>query len=1039
MRSRVLGRLDQTFAVSGLPTLLFTFTLIAIGFSGHALAVIRDGQIDPSYNPVPMVFGNGKVASSVWTTDGKLVLGGSFTTVSGRSSKNVVRLNSDGSFDPAFVLGTGPNDDVTSVFVQPDGKVLVSGYFTQFSGFARNRIARLNQDGSLDQTFNPNFGTSFVRVVALQNDGRLIVAGGFSTFGGSIRNGLVRLNSDGTLDPTFDPGVGFTNGAQVSVGLVQPDGNIVLGGLFRDFAGSPANGLIRLNSNGSLDSSFNASSIGEQVSEVFDFELTPAGKLYVVGVFNSVNERVYRLNPNGSRDQSFSVNHESNGRLYTVAEMPDGKVIVGGAFDGFNANNQFFLRKGLFRFNADGSPDTTFTAQLSTTSGDNGVFTLRLQSSARLFIGGRYTMVAGIRRGSVAVSDVNCNIDPSFSGALGTKAQVYALEVLTNGTMMAGGNFDSIGNSASQRVVRLNSDGSIDNSFVLDSQISGSIRALRTQTDGKTIIAGYSGVWRVDVSGAIDPSFNVSIPQFEQVNCMTLQADGRVLIGGNFTSVSGTNRPFFARLNTDGSVDSGFNVTFSGSQSPVAKVVVQGDGKILVGGNFGTVNGVINGNLARLNPDGTLDPTFNAGSGAAGTVNEIRTSSNGSILVGGNFSSFNGVTNRAIVRLESNGAVSEKFKSPDMSTPVNSIIEMPDGKLLISGAFFSAGSGEVRSYIARLFSDGTLDYSFNIGSVASGTTTANVYQIAKTGDNAIIALGFFDTMGGVSRAGVARISINNAVPRPIFDFDGDGKTDISVFRPTTGNWYVRNSSSSSFVVVNFGLAGDNLVASDYDGDFRTDMAVFRPSTGTWYIYESGQRSVKEVRFGLNGDIPAPEDYDGDGRSDIAVYRPSTGVWYVLRSSTGFSAFNFGIDGDRPVASDYDGDGVADAAVYRPSNGQWWINRSMAGLIVHTFGNANDKTAPGDWTGDRSSDPAIFRNSTGEWYVLRSENFSYYSFPFGLNEDVPVQGDYDGDGRFDAAIFRPSTNVWYINHSAGGVTIVAFGSNGDVPVPGSHPR
>ncbi len=276
-----------------------------------------------------------------------------------------------------------------------------------------------------------------------------------------------------------------------------------------------------------------------------------------------------------------------------------------------------------------------------------------------------------------------------------------------------------------------------------------------------------------------------------------------------------------------------------------------------------------------------------------------------------------------------------------------------------------------------------------------------------------------------------------------FDFDGDRKTDLAIYRPAPGEWWVNRSSNGGTFATQFGVTSDKVVPADYTGDGKADVAFFRPSTGQWFVLRSEDLSFFAVPFGTSTDVPVPADYDGDGKADVAVFRPSTNTWFISKSSGGTTITGFGISGDLPVAADYDGDGKADIAIYRPNaagGSQWWIQRSLTGTVFATqFGAPTDKTVPGDYTGDGKADIAFFRPSTGFWNILRSEDFSFFAFPFGSSTDVPSPGDYDGDGKFDAAVFRPSNSTWFANRSTAGVLIQQFGITGDIPLPNAYVR
>jgi hypothetical protein len=268
------------------------------------------------------------------------------------------------------------------------------------------------------------------------------------------------------------------------------------------------------------------------------------------------------------------------------------------------------------------------------------------------------------------------------------------------------------------------------------------------------------------------------------------------------------------------------------------------------------------------------------------------------------------------------------------------------------------------------------------------------------------------------------------------DFDGDGKTDVSVFRPDTGVWYVLNSQNSTFTAVTFGLGTDVLAPGDFDGDGKTDFAVWRPSNGVWYVQS---RSIfRAQQFGTDGDIPVPADYDGDGRTDFAVFRPSNGVWYIKNSfdsrGTSFRFEQFGTSGDKPVPGDYDGDGKTDIAVYRPSDGNWYLMKSSQGFAAINFGISTDKPVQADYDGDGKTDLGVYRG--GVWYMLQSQA-GFAATQFGIASDKPAAGDFDGDNKADFSVFRPENGVWYILQTQSGFSSTQFGNASDRPTPAAY--
>jgi uncharacterized delta-60 repeat protein len=335
-------------------------------------------------------------------SDGKVLVGGSFSSYKGTSTGRIIRINTDGSLDGTFALtGTGFNSTVTSIVVQPDGKILVGGSFTTYNGGSCVGIARLNSNGTLDATFviGSGFGgvtpTPAYSGIILQSDGKIIVAGDFTSYNGTTVNRIVRLNSDGTIDGTFTIGTGF-NSNVTGVG-VQSDGKILAGGFFNAYNGTSSNNIIRLNTNGTVDGTFSVGTGLNNVARTFAFQSD--GKILVGGDFSSYNgtsaTRIIRLNSNGTADGTFVTGTGCSNTLWDIIVQPNGKILIGGQFATYNGVTVNFFT----RLNTDGTIDPNFT----TGTGINSVVTgMVLQPDGKIITVGYFTTYNGATSNRIA-------------------------------------------------------------------------------------------------------------------------------------------------------------------------------------------------------------------------------------------------------------------------------------------------------------------------------------------------------------------------------------------------------------------------------------------------------------------------------------------------------------------------------------------------------------------------------------------------------------------------------------------------------------
>ncbi|HEX8312697.1 MAG TPA: hypothetical protein VF614_15350 [Chthoniobacteraceae bacterium] len=756
------------------------------------------GSLDPTFDTGAGV--NPDYYSDVAIgADGKAVVVGGYAT-----SGKILRINPDGSLDRGFAVSAGFGQQVdeapASVVIQTDLKIVVGGFFGFFEGTSRQGILRLNADGTIDTAYNPgaqlqrvNDASVFIRQIALQPDGKIIAAGSFRYVGadGVSRYNLVRFNANGTLDATFKPqaAVGF----RVEALGVAAAGQIVLS--YTEYSPEfiPTFGVIRLLSSGALDTSFD--------------DGAGATQFYV------------------QSGESAGADHPM--APTALAVQPDGSVIVGGIFDKFNG----VARAGLARLMPTGAVDPNFVP-----AGFRYVFNLQDEQrnhsavlstlrivDGKVLVSGDFTHVGspeGPARRGLARLNGNGTLDESFDSAGGfgpSFPQVLGVSVRAGtGEIVAAGGFSLVGSVKVPGVVQLTSSGSVDAAFVAQMQqgFAKPVLVLAMQEDGKVLVGeSYTrtdevvrpGLSRLNPDGSVDETFNTgtlflrTLPDGSQVNApathIVIQGDGKIVVAGSFVPVQGSYEYKIMRLNADGSFDPSFDPgsfiyeTVPGNVLGLAlwrdPANPSAPERIVAIGGFTDhveVETDANGNpsstlrsragIARLNADGSLDLTFDPGTGF--TNRELRNAvmsallvqPDGKIIAAGSFSAYNDVPSRTIARLNADGTRDTTFDTSVSFANqgfINAMARSDDGKLLIGGYLAPSDPNSFFTTIIRLNENGSSDATFDAGIGFGNVGTGGLQDLLLQADGKIFAAGDFLSYRGVNRRSIARLNPNGTL------------------------------------------------------------------------------------------------------------------------------------------------------------------------------------------------------------------------------------------------------------------------------------
>jgi uncharacterized delta-60 repeat protein len=952
----------------------------AFPLQGPQLARLNaDGSADPTFS---VSFENAYVYDFAVQPDGKILLAQQLSGLGDWMSR-ITRLNADGSVDSGFTGISLPNSTFVLSLLPKGSKIVVAGAEPgpQSGTPGRSAIRQFNGDGSPDSNFTvQQVGPDgSYATVSIQADGKILLSGTFQTVGNVARNQLARLNADGTVDTTFDTGAGIGEGAASLYPL--PNGKIILGGTFTQFNGVTRRGLARLNADGSLDTGFDPGA-GPN-GNIWFVTPRPDGSLLIGGRFSLFNGTprggLALVGPNGALDSGVSATFSFSGTAQRLLVQPDGKVLVAGFFNNVNGLNQV----NLTRLNTDGSSDTTFN---STVTILGFVASMRLQSNGKILLWGGFLSING-STGTVINQLSRLNAD----GTLDTSFTPPAVEGFIqnalpqpDGKVIITGTFTSIGGTARSGIARLNADGSLDTTFTPNLQIGisssfGSLRQIGLQSTGKILVDGFFPaeegrftyrLIRLNADGTTDTTFIPSInPSTFFNDNFFVQNDDRIVVAGGFPGQ-------LARLLPDGAPDP----DFTPAQLPGPFSFLQpapGNG-VLVGVTFfapSTSDPSIftpRLHLARFTSTGQRDTSLSPSLGITGNISDVAVQNDGKILLAGPVLSVANTPvspDLSLVRLNSTISDACTFGVAPNSLSFNQVGGNKDLTITAgSDCVWTATNIPNWIFLAPDLNAGTRTIQvfaqLNTGPARTATITVagQTITVTQAGPGSFTPGAYRPSNGFVyqrnaNTTGFADNEFFYGSPNDIpvaGDWNGDGIDTIGVFR--NGQFFLRNSNDTGFADLQFafGAPGDIPVAGDWNGDGIDTIGVIRGNE----VFLRNSNSVGDAdiqfTFGAPGDLFIIGDWNGDGTDTIGAFRPSNGFVFLRNSnSTGFAdiEFFYGLAGDRPIAGDWDNNGVDTIGVVRGN--QWFLrNSNSTGFadIVFTFGTDSDIPLVGDWNG-----------------------------------------------------------------------------------------
>lgn len=807
-----------------IPSILWR-TGLALGLGGLGVLAAEQLRLDPDFKPLITTTNGVELTAAALQPDGKLVVAGHFDVFHGQPRSGIARLGPAGGLDEGFTFSGGLLGRVSTVAIQPDGRILLGGAFTAGPAPSRRNLIRLEPDGGIDDTFRSQIEGAEdceVCVICLLDDGRMAVGGTFEGIGAAPRRGVAVLLADGSMDETFDPGAAVEDRfGRVDDITPTRDGGLMVAGLFTKFNGRQRSGLVELDATGAINEAF-ALQLDSQIGlpAVTKVRQIEHGRWLIAGRFDEVDgqprREMARLTVDGRLDEDFQVGGDllghGSGLVRDFVVLSGGYILLAGDFLGIGD----VPRPGLMRLDGEGSIDPGFELPGGVQWADGSAgwaSAVAVQRDGALVVLGGFDRLGDAHRHLIGRLFADGAVDDAYSSPdllVERGGSVGAIAVLADGSVLAGGDFERVDGLTRHGLVRWDAGGRLDTAFDGALAPGSVVNALAVQPDGKLLVGGlfsevqgqdHANLVRLDSTGQLDPTFAASANPSGEVYCLALGPEGQVAIGGNFEVVGGVARERIALVDTNGNVDPDFQpALFYPRDLPEAYCLgMQPDGCLLVGGFFDRVNGERRLNLARLRLDGSLDPTFDPHLDVDGDLPLVLTlaiAPDATILVGGAFERVNGRSRRGIARLNPDGTLDTTFvpgRGVEGGTLplVYAAAIVGNGDILLGGDFDTL-DGQTRRNLGGVGPTGTL------GTTVDGAlgTDRWVQAVAVQPGRAVLVGGAFTRVAGAPRLALARL-LHTPLEGPelrvwteqdqvVIDWDGSGRLQSS--ERATGPW-----------------------------------------------------------------------------------------------------------------------------------------------------------------------------------------------------------------------------------------------------------